>query len=75
VHSAFDLTEADYDVLFAVMQADMPRIWREIFPHALAQLEGTGALTITVTETEIVVSSAEPPKTAVYRVERKPGVH
>ena len=36
-----DLTDADYDALFAVIQADMPRIWREI----LAQREGTGVLT------------------------------
>jgi hypothetical protein len=54
-----DLTDADYDALFAVMQADMPRMWREIFPKILAQLEGTGALTITVTDTEITVSSAK----------------
>ena len=53
----------------------MPRMWREIFPKILAQLEGTGALTITVTDTEIVVSSAKPPQTAVYRVDRKPRLH
>jgi hypothetical protein len=70
-----DLTDTDYDALFAVMQPDMPRIWREISPHALAQLEGTGALTITVTEAEVVVSSAKEPKTAVYRVERKRKLH
>ena len=29
-----DLTDADYDALFAVIQADMPRIWREIFPKS-----------------------------------------
>ena len=71
----FDLTDADYDALFAVMQADMPRMWREIFPKILAQLEGTGVLTITVTDTEVVVSSAKPPQTAVYRVARKPRLH
>ena len=69
------LTEADYDALFAVMQPDLPRMWREIFPEMLAHLEGAGALTITVTETEVVVSSAKEPQTAVYRVERKPRVH
>ena len=37
----FDLTDADYDALFAVMKADMPQMWREIFPKILAQLEGT----------------------------------
>ena len=70
-----DLTDADYDALFAVMQADMPRMWRDIFPKILAQLEGAGVLTITVTDTEVVVSSAKPPQTAVYRVERKPRLH
>lgn len=69
------LTDADYDALFAVMQPDLPRMWREIFPEMLAHLEGAGALTITVTETEVVVSSAKEPQTAVYRVERKPRVH
>jgi hypothetical protein len=47
------LTDTDYDALFAVMQADMPRIWRDIFPKILAQLEGVGALTVTVTDTEV----------------------
>jgi len=65
-----ELTDADYDALFAVMQPDLPRMWREIFPEMLAHLEGACALTITVTETEVVVSSAKVPKTAVYRVER-----
>jgi hypothetical protein len=41
----------------------------------LAHLEGAGALIVTVTETEVVVSSAKEPQTAVYRVERKPRVH
>ncbi len=70
-----DLTDSDYDALFAVMQADMPRMWRDIFPKILAQLEGAGVLTITVTDTEVVVSSVKPPQTAVYRVERKPRLH
>jgi hypothetical protein len=69
-----DLTDADYDALFAVMQADMPRMWREIFPKILAQLEGTGTLTITVTDTEVVVSSAKLPQTAVFRVARTPSI-
>ena len=33
----------------------MPRMWRDIFPQILEQLERTGVLTVTVTETEIVV--------------------
>ena len=40
----------------------MPRMWRDIFPKILAQLEGAGALTITVTDAEVVVS--KPPQTA-----------
>ena len=39
-----DLTDTDYDALFAVMKDDMPRIWRNIFPRILARLEATGAL-------------------------------
>ena len=70
-----ELTDTDYDALFAVMKDDMPRMWREIFPKILAQLEGAGALTITVTDTEVVVSSAKPPQTAVYRVARNPRLH
>jgi hypothetical protein len=70
-----ELTDADYDALFAVMQPDLPRMWREIFPEMLAHLEGAGALTITVTDTEVLVSSAKEPATAVYRVERKPRLH
>ena len=70
-----DLTDADYDALFAVMRADMPRIWRDIFPNILAQLEATGVLTITVTDTEIAVCSAKPPQTVVYRVTRKRALH
>ena len=30
-----DLTDFDYDALFA-SSADMPRMWREIFPKILA---------------------------------------
>jgi len=71
----FDLTDSDYDALFAVMQPDLPRLWREIFPEMLAHLEGAGALIITVTETEVVVSSTKEPQTAVYRVERKRALH
>jgi hypothetical protein len=69
------LTESDYDALFAAMKDDMPRMWRELFPKILAQLEGTGVLSIIVTETEIVVSSTRLPATAVYRVPRKPVLH
>ena len=46
-----DLTDAEYDALFA------------------------SVLTITVTDAEVVVSSAKPPQTAIYRVERKPRLH
>jgi hypothetical protein len=46
-------------------------MWREIFPAMLAQLEHTGALTITVTDTEVVVSSGQSPQTGMYRVQRK----
>ena len=70
-----ELTEPDHDALFAVMQADMPRMWRDIFPKILAQLEATGVLTVRVTDTEIIVSSTKPPATAVYRVERQRGFH
>ena len=70
-----DLTDADYDALFAVMQADMPRMWREIFPDMLAHFEATGALTVTVTNIEITVSSAQSPAIAVYRVKRTPRLH
>jgi hypothetical protein len=56
-------TDTNYDTLFAVMKADMPRIWGDMFPKILAQLEGTGVLTITVTDTEVIVSSAKPPQT------------
>ena len=55
-----ELTDTDYDALFAVMKADMPQMWRDIFPKILAQLEGAGVLTITVTDTEVVVSSTKP---------------
>jgi hypothetical protein len=48
---------------------------REISPKILAQLEGTGALTITVTDSEVFVRSAKPPQTAVYRVARTPRLH
>lgn len=34
------------------MRGDLPRMWREIFPAMLAHFEHTGALTITVTDTE-----------------------
>ena len=50
-----ELTDTDYGALFAVMQADLPRRWREVFPTMLAHFEHTGALTITVTDTEITV--------------------
>ena len=70
-----DLTESDYDALFAAMKDDMPPIQREMFPHALAQLEGTGVLTITVTDTEITVSSTQQSATAVYRVKRQRRYH
>ncbi len=70
-----ELTTADYDALFAVMRTDIPKIWRGIFPEILAQLQGTGALTVTVTDTEIIVRSGKPPNTAVYRAERKPKLH
>ena len=70
-----ELTESDYDTLYAAMKSDMPQMWREIFPAILAQLEGTGVLTIMVTDTEITVSGAKPPAMAVYRVKRKPVLH
>ena len=50
-----ELTDTAYDALFAVMQDDMPRMWREIFPTMLAPFEHTGAFTITVTDTAITV--------------------
>ena len=69
------LTDSDYDALFAAMKDDLPRMWRDIFPKILAQLEGTGALTITMTDTEVLVTSAKEPKTAVYRVTRTRALH
>ena len=72
--SAFELTEADYDALFAVMQPDMPRIWRDVFLKILAQLEGAGVLTVNVYR-HCTVSSTREPQTAVYRVEWKPKLH
>ena len=50
-------------------------VWREVFPLALAPLEGAGALTVTVTDTEITVSSAQPSATAMYRLQRKSSLH
>ena len=38
-----ELTESDYDALFAAMQADIPRMWREIFLDMLAHFEATEA--------------------------------
>jgi len=70
-----DLTDDDWDALFAAMQADMPRIWRDIFPQILARYERNGVLSIGVTEAAITVSSPTDPKTAVYRVERKRRLH
>jgi hypothetical protein len=64
------LIEIDYDALFAAMKADMPRARRNTFPTALAQLEGVGAIVVTVTETAITVSSAQKPGAAIYRVSR-----
>ena len=64
------LTDSDYDALFAAMKADMPRMRRHIFPDMLTHFEHTGALTITVTDTEVVVCSAKPSEMAVYRVSR-----
>ena len=69
------LTDSDYDPLFAAMKDDLPRMWQDIVPKILAQLEATGVLTISVTDDEITVSSAQAPAMAVYRVERKPRVH
>ena len=68
-----DLTKGDYDALFAAMRDDMPRIWREVFASILAQLEGTGALTVNVTDTEITVRGVT--TTKMYRVERKRTLH
>ena len=70
-----DLTEEEYDALYAVVQEEMPRITRDIFPKVLAQLVGSGVLTITVTDTEITISSAAAPETGVYRVERTRRLH
>lgn len=69
------LTPSDYDALFAAMKDDMPRMWREIFPQMLGQLEGTGVIVLNVTDTEITVSSAQAPTTVVYRVARAPRLH
>ena len=69
------LTDSDYDALFAAMKDDLPRMWRDIFPKILAQLEANGVLTISVTDTEINVSSVKPTATVVYRVERKRTLH
>jgi len=67
------LIENDYDALFAAMKPDMPRTGRNTFPTALAQLEGVGAILVTVTETVITVSSAHQPEAAIYRVSRPSG--
>ena len=73
--SSYNLNSSDYDALYAAMKDDLPRMWRDIFPKILAQLEATGVLTISVTDTEITVSSVKAPAIAVYRVERKPRAH
>jgi hypothetical protein len=70
-----DLTEDDYDALYAAVQADMPRITRGIFPNILAQLVGTGVISMIVTDADITLSSPAAPETGVYRVERKRLLH
>src|SRR5262249_55249954 len=50
-----NLTDADYDALYVVVKEQMPRITREMFPAALAQLVDQGVLEILATEDEIAV--------------------
>ena len=39
--------EEDYNALFALMKRDIPKVWLEIFPEILAQLEMMSAFIIT----------------------------
>ena len=70
-----DLTDDDYDALYAAVQAHMPRITRSIFPNVLAQLVREGVLTLSVTDFEVTVWMPGVPDTGRFRVERKPRLH
>jgi hypothetical protein len=70
-----NLREEDYDALFAAMKRDMPKVWREIFPELLEQLEATGALIITVTDTQISVRVTFTEAPRLYEIKRRPRLH
>jgi hypothetical protein len=70
-----DLTEDDYDLLYAAVRERMPRITREIFPKILEQQFARGVLQIAVTDTHITVRMTDAPALGEYRVERKRTLH
>jgi hypothetical protein len=70
-----DLTEADYDALFAVMQADMRRMWREIFSRILAQLERTGALTVVTDIVRLELQESRLPLDSLALMQRVLSLH
>ena len=70
-----DLTEDDYDALYTVVRADMPRLTRSIFPNVLARLVRDGEISITVTDTEIAVRLPDRPGVGAYRVQRMRRLH
>jgi len=73
--SMLDLTNDDYDSLYAVVRDENAADPRDIFPKILKQLVDTGVLAVSVTEDDIAATTPAAPETGVYRVQRQRRLH
>ncbi|HKA42226.1 MAG TPA: hypothetical protein VKF40_09580 [Burkholderiales bacterium] len=64
------LTEQDFDALYAALRKEMPRIPRSIFPDVLAQLMRDGLMTMSVAEQEILIGMPDFTDASMHRVRR-----
>jgi len=70
-----DLTDDDYDALYAAVREEMPRVTRFIFPDVLGQLVRDGILAVTVSDSEITIAMPGVAEFEGYRVDRKRKLH
>ena len=69
------LTDDDYDALYEVLQAHLPKVTRSEFPAALARIVARGIVSIMPTDEEILLLMGYAPKHKVYPVQRKRTLH
>ena len=70
-----DLSDDDYDALYAVLRAHLPTLTRSEFPATLARVVARGFVSVMSRDDELLVLLGAAPKHKVFPIRRKRTLH